>query len=76
MKAAVVKFLLSLFADEKTRKRILMIVGSIMAGFLCMMILPFVVLSTLNQTEPPEIHRESDSAESICSHFRNSGTQC
>lgn len=63
MKAAVVKFLLSLLADEKARRRILMIIGSVVAGLLCMMILPFVVLSTLNQTDPPEIEIEFNESE-------------
>ncbi|MDE6730191.1 MAG: hypothetical protein K2J71_05385 [Oscillospiraceae bacterium] len=63
MKAAIVKFLLSLLADKRTRHRILLMIGSIIVGLFCMMILPFVVLSTLNKTEPPEIETEFDESE-------------
>ena len=63
MKAAIVKFLLNLLADKKTRHRILLMIGSITAALFCMMILPFVVLSTLNKTEPPEIKTEFDESE-------------
>ena len=60
MKAAVIKFLISLFADEENRKRILLITGSILAGLLCMMILPFIILAELHQTEPSELLFEED----------------
>ena len=63
MKAAVIKFLLSLLADKKTRQRILLIIGSIAVGFVCMMIMPFLVLSALSQTEPPELTINIDEAE-------------
>lgn len=60
------KLLLSLFMDEKTRNRILLIIGSILVGLGCMMILPFVILAQLNQTEPPEIQfDESEFLSSI-----------
>ena len=49
------KLLLSLFMDEKTRKRILLMIGSILVVLGCMMMFPFMILAQLNQTEPPEI---------------------
>ena len=53
--STALKLLLSLLSDEKSRKKILLIVGSIITGLVGMLLLPFVVLAELNQLDPPKI---------------------
>ena len=63
MKAVIIKTIIHILTDEKTRNKVIVLILSIVAGMLGVMILPFVVLSTLNKTEPPEIETEFDESE-------------
>lgn len=54
MKTAIIKLLLQLLADEKTRKKVLLLIGSIVIGFLGFLMMPVVVLSALGQMGTPE----------------------
>ena len=53
--SAALKLFLTLLSDEKSRKKIFLIVGSIIAGLIGMLLLVFVVLAELNQLDPPKI---------------------
>ncbi|MBQ9695668.1 MAG: hypothetical protein IJV58_04485, partial [Oscillospiraceae bacterium] len=55
MKTAIIKLLLQLLTDEKTRKRLFLLIGSIIVGFMGFLIMPVIVLSTLGQMGTPEI---------------------
>ena len=55
MKTAIIKIILQLLTDEKTRHRILLTVASIVVGFLGMLFLPVVVLHVMSGMDPPEI---------------------
>ncbi|MDE6087689.1 MAG: hypothetical protein K2G25_04820, partial [Oscillospiraceae bacterium] len=63
MKAVIIKTIIHILTDEKTRNKVIVLILSIVAGMLGVMLLPFVVLSTLNKTEPPEIETEFDESE-------------
>ena len=55
MKAAIIKIILQLLSDEKTRHAILITAASVIMGLLGMLIMPVVVVYTMGQMEPPEI---------------------
>lgn len=55
MKAAIIKLILQMLSDEKTRHRIFLIVASVTVGLLGMLAMPVVVLYTMGQMEAPEI---------------------
>ena len=55
MKAAIIKIILQLLSDEKTRHRIYLIIASVLVGLLGMLAMPVIVLYTMGQMEPPEI---------------------
>ena len=55
MKAAIIKIILQLLSDEKTRHAILITAASVIVGLLGMLIMPVVVVYTMGQMEPPEI---------------------
>lgn len=55
MKAAIIKAIIQLLADEKTRKRVTVLLLSLVTGLLGMMIMPIIVLQTLGKMQPPEI---------------------
>ena len=55
MKAALIKLLLSIAADEKARKKLWLILFSVIAGLLGMMCLPFIVLCCMHETSVPEV---------------------
>ena len=55
MKAAIIKIILQLLSDKKTRHRIFLIIASVLVGLLGMLAMPVIVLYTLGQMEPPEI---------------------
>lgn len=59
MKTAILKILAQLLSDVKTRGKVITVVLSIAAGFLGLMCLPVVVLSSLgsSEIEPPSIDR-------------------
>ena len=59
MKTAILKILAQLLSDAKTRGKVITIVLSIAAGFLGLMCLPVMVLSSLgsSEIEPPIIDR-------------------
>lgn len=59
MKTAILKILAQLLSNAKTRGKVITIVLSIAAGFLGLMCLPVVVLSSLgsSEIEPPSIDR-------------------
>lgn len=51
MKTAVIKAIVHVLTDEKTRNRIIVLILSIVVGLLGMMVMPFVVLSVMGQME-------------------------
>ena len=55
MKAAIIKIILQLLSDKKTRHRILLIIASVVVGLFGMLAMPVVVIYTMGQMEPPEI---------------------
>ncbi len=55
MKTAIIKLILQMLSDEKTRQRLFLVIASIVVGLLGMLVMPFVVLSTMGQMEAPEI---------------------
>lgn len=55
MKAAIIKIILQLLSDKKTRHRIFLIIASVAVGLLGMLAMPVVVIYTMGQMEPPEI---------------------
>ncbi|MDE5884489.1 MAG: hypothetical protein K2H29_05350 [Oscillospiraceae bacterium] len=55
MKAELIKLALSLLGDEKTRKKLLIAVLSVIVGLLGMMCLPFIVLHSMDKIGVPEI---------------------
>ena len=55
MKAAIIKIILQLLSDEKTRHRLFLIIASVIVGLLGMLAMPVIVLYTMGQMEPPEI---------------------
>ena len=55
MKAVLIKLALSLLGDEKTRKKLLIAVLSVIVGLLGMMCLPFIILHSMNKIGVPEI---------------------
>ena len=59
MKTAIIKILVQLLSDAKSRGKVITIVLSIAVGFLGLMCLPVVVLSSLgsSEIEPPSIDR-------------------
>ena len=50
MKAALIKLFLSIAADEKARKKLWLILFSVIAGLLGMMCLPFIVLCCMHES--------------------------
>lgn len=59
MKTAILKILAQLLSDAKTRGKVITVVLSIAAGFLGLLCLPVVVLSSIGsmEVEPPEIDK-------------------
>lgn len=55
MKAVFIKLALHLLGDEKTRKKLLIAVLSVVIGLLGMMCLPFIVLHSMHKIGVPEI---------------------
>ena len=55
MKAAIIKIILQLLSDKKTRHRVFLIIVSVVVGLLGMLAMPVVVIYTMAQMEPPEI---------------------
>lgn len=55
MKAAIIKLILQMLSDEKTRHKIFLIVASVTVGLLGMLVMPVVVIYTMGQMEAPEI---------------------
>ncbi len=55
MKTAIIKIILQLLSDKKTRHRVFLIIASVVVGLLGMLAMPVVVLYTMGQMEPPEI---------------------
>ncbi|MBR0484448.1 MAG: hypothetical protein IJJ69_06705 [Oscillospiraceae bacterium] len=55
MKAALIKLLLSIATDEKARKKLWLILFSVIAGLLGVMCLPFIVLCCMHETSAPEV---------------------
>jgi len=55
MKAALIKLLLSIAADEKAGKKLWLILFSVIAGLLGRMCLPFIVLCCMHETGAPEV---------------------
>ena len=55
MKAALIRLLLSIAADEKAGKKLWLVLFSVIAGLLGMMCLPFIVLCCMHETGAPEV---------------------
>ncbi len=55
MKTAIIKLILQLLTDEKTRRKLFLLIFSIVVGFLGFLLMPVVVLSTLGKMDAPEI---------------------
>ena len=55
MKAAIIKIILQLLSDEKTRHAILITAASVIVGLLGMLVMPVIVVYTMGQMDPPEI---------------------
>ena len=55
MKTAIIKLLLQLMTDEKARRKLLLLIGSILAGVLAMLLIPVLALHVMSQMDPPEI---------------------
>ena len=55
MKAAIIKIILQLLSDKKTRHRIFLIIASVLVGLLGMLAMPVIVVYTMGQMDPPEI---------------------
>ena len=55
MKTAIIKILIQLLTDEKTRHAMLITIASVIVGLLGMLAMPVVVIYTMGQMEPPEI---------------------
>ncbi|MDE6087310.1 MAG: hypothetical protein K2G25_02890, partial [Oscillospiraceae bacterium] len=56
MKAVLIKMTLNLLGDEKTRKKLLIAVLSVVVGLLGMMCLSFIVLHSMNKIGVPEVN--------------------
>ena len=55
IKTAIIKLIIQLLTDEKTRRKLLIAVVSILVGALGMLLLPVVALHIMSQMEPPEL---------------------
>ena len=55
IKTAIIKLLLQLLTDEQTRRKLLLLIGSILAEVLVMLLIPVLALHIMSQMEPPEI---------------------
>lgn len=55
MKTAIIKIILQLLSDKKTRHRFFLIIASVVVGLLGMLAMPVVVIYTMGQMKPPEI---------------------
>ncbi|MCR4646650.1 MAG: hypothetical protein K5695_14785 [Oscillospiraceae bacterium] len=55
MKTAIIKLIIQLLTDEKTRRKLLIAIASILVGALGMLLLPVVALHIMSQMEPPEL---------------------
>ncbi len=53
MKTAIIKLLLQILTDEQTRRKLLLLIGSILAGVLVMLLMPVLALHIMSQMEPP-----------------------
>lgn len=60
MKTAIIKLILQLLSDEKIRKKLFLLTGSIVVGLLGFMIMPFVALSALGQMDAPAFELNLD----------------
>ena len=74
--STALKLLLSLLSDEKSRKKILLIVGSIITGLVGMLLLPFVVLAELNQLDPPKIQLDEAEIQPIFDMDKLTEAEC
>ena len=55
IKTAIIKLLLQLLTDEQTRRKMLILIGSILAGVLVMLLMPVLALHVMSQMDPPQI---------------------
>ena len=55
MKTAIIKILIQLLTDEKTRHAILITIASVVVGLLGMLAMPVVVIYTMGQMDPPAL---------------------
>lgn len=55
MKTAIIKLILQMLSNEKTQRRLFLVIASIAVGLFGMMVMPFVVLSVMGEMEAPEI---------------------
>lgn len=58
MKYVLIKLAIKLLSDEKTRGKVLIVVLSVVVGFLGLLFLPLAVLLNMDASEPPQITAE------------------